>query len=422
MNHPANGRVTAGRMTLALALANLRYWLTVSRRVRRELQRWQRHAHAIPDRLLRAHALGKLADAGAHAQITATLATLAPLRRRARVVTAIVAFEVIYDYLDAVSEQPVPDPLRNGRQLYRALGLALGGEDPQTDPYRHHPQCDDGGYLDALVATCRAAFLTLPAAAAVAPVAWRTAACCGEAQTRSHAVAREGTGQLMRWAARVGSGSGLTASEVAAGFAASVLTVHALIAAAADVRTTLEEARRIAVAYLPVCALTTLLDSLLDRTQDAVSGDHSYLGYYVDDSVAAERLCVVAGRALAGAGALRHAAHHAMAVSGTAAYYLSTWRAGSAETPLAAQRVTHELRPVITPILLLFRTWRLQRQRSADRRSARVAAALYWKTAVCAGSAALNLPLMKPLAGHLSESSSLFLNLTDSRTDSEPNE
>ena len=370
MNHPANGRVTAGRLALALAIANLRYWLTVAPRVRRELRRWQRHADAIPDHTLRAHALGKLTDAGSHAQITATLATLAPLRRRAHVITAIVAFEVIYDYLDAVSEQPVPDPLRNGRQLYLALRFALADDDAQVNFYRHHPQRDDGGYLAALAATCRAAFLTLPAAAAVAPVALRIAACCGEAQTRSHAVAREGSGQLLRWAASQARASGLTDSEVAAAFAASVLTVHALIAAAAEARTTRADATGIASAYLPVCALTTLLDSLVNRDRDRASGSHSYLAYYPDDDIAAERLGALAEHALAGARSLRHASHHAMAVTGTAAYYLSTWEAGSAGTPPAARRLTAELRPLIAPILLLFRLWRRLRERSAATRSA----------------------------------------------------
>ena len=369
MDHPANGRVTAGRMALALALANLRYWLTVAPRVRRELQRWQRRAGAIPDRALRAHAMGKLADAGAHAQITATLATLAPPRHRARVVTAIVAFEVIYDYLDAVSEQPAAHPLRNGHQLYLALRYALADSSVPADFYRYNPQHDDGGYLLSLAQTCRKAFQALPAATVVAPVAWRTASRCGMAQTRSHAVAHEGPGQLLRWAARYTDGSRLGEVEVAAGYAASVLTVHALIAASADPRTTHGEALRIAAAYLPVCTLTTLLDSLVDRRLDASAGSHSFLAYYPTDAVAAERLCEVADDALAGAQSLRHAAHHAMAVSGMAAYYLSTWPAD--DRPPAALRLEERLQPLITPALLLFRTWRRMRERSAGGRSAR---------------------------------------------------
>jgi tetraprenyl-beta-curcumene synthase len=359
MERPANGRVTLGRGVLALGVANARYWLTVAPRVRGELRRWRVRADAIADPVLRAHALGKLADAGAHAQVIATLATLAPPRERERVVVATVAFEVLYDYLDAVSEQPVADPLGNGRQLYRAFDAALARDASASDCYRRHPQRDDGGYVEALAAACREALHALPGAAAVVPVARRTAARCGEAQTRSHAVAGEGEAQLERWARDLTAWSGLTWPEVAAGAAASVLGVHALIAAAADPLTTRAEALRIDAAYLPICALATLLDSLVDRARDAASGSHAYISYYADDAVAAERMRVLARRAIDGAATLRHASHHAMSVSGTVAYYLSAPEARRGAARAATRSLTQELRPLILPILLLFRCWRL---------------------------------------------------------------
>src|SRR5829696_5146585 len=118
---PVNVSVSLTQATLALGVANMRYWSMVARRVQRELRHWEHRAHEITDPVLREHALGKLTEERFNAEVAATLATLAPWRRRSRVVVATVAFQVMYDYLDAVSEQPVADPLRNGRRLYGAF-------------------------------------------------------------------------------------------------------------------------------------------------------------------------------------------------------------------------------------------------------------------------------------------------------------
>lgn len=347
-----------GSAALALAVANARYWLAVAPSVQRELRRWDERARAIPDPVLREHALAKLRDERFNAEVAATLATLAPRAARQRTIVAMVALQVIYDYLDAVSEQPVADPLGNGRCLYGAFATALGGTD-DGDRYRHSPQRDDGGYLDELAATCREAFATLPAAAAVGPTARRAAARCGEAQTRTHAIPQEGVAQLTAWATAEAEGTGLSWWEAAAGAAASVLTVHALIAAAADHRTTAAEAVRIEAAYLPISAITTLLDSLIDDERDRVEDGHSFLAYYPDSATAAARIGTVARDGAIAAWTLRCGPHHAMTVTGAAAYYLSAPGAASVDGRPVARRVVGELQPLIAPILLLFRVWRL---------------------------------------------------------------
>ena len=95
---------------------------------------------------------------------------------------------------------------------------------------------------------------------------------CVQAQTRLHAAATLGDGQLERWAREHAEGSGLQWREYAAGGASSVLAVHALIAAAADPATTKSDAERIDRAYLAIGAVITILDSLVDRAADAAAG------------------------------------------------------------------------------------------------------------------------------------------------------
>jgi tetraprenyl-beta-curcumene synthase len=356
-----NGHVSLRRATLALAVANARYWPTVAPQVARELDRWEVQARAITDPALRWQALAKLHEERFNVEVAATLSTLAPWHRRERTIAAIVAFQVIYDYLDALTEQPASDPLRNGRRLYAAFAAALGEERGERDYYRHHAQRDESGYLDALAATCRAAFLTLPAAEAVAPVARRAALRCGEAQTRTHAIPREGHEQLARWATDEALATGLSWWEVAAGAAASVLSVHALIAAAADPRTTPEEAARIDAAYLSISALTTLLDSVIDHERDRATGEHAFVGYYASGT-APERISAVARRGRRAAAALRHGAHHSMTVAGAAAFYLSDPGATTDFARPVRRHVVHELQPLIAPILGIFRLWRLAKR------------------------------------------------------------
>ncbi|MGN6188608.1 MAG: DUF2600 family protein, partial [Conexibacter sp.] len=325
----ARGRGTSAAAVAALVRANACFWPTVFPEVRRELGAWERRAWSIPEATLRGQALDKLAGERFNTEVAATLATLVPPVRRRDATEAIVALEVMYDYLDGVSEQPGADPLADGRALYGAFADAFAPSGPLADYYRHHPQRDDGGYLAALVSRCRHALWSLPAAPVVAPTARAVLARCGEAQTRTHAVARLGSEQLKGWARAQPEAAALRWSEVAAGAAASVLAGHALVALAADPATTAADAERVATAYFATCALTTLLDSLIDADADAASGGHPYLAYFASEAEATERLGVLALEAVAAVERLPRAAHHLMTIAGAVAYYLSAPAAGA---------------------------------------------------------------------------------------------
>lgn len=358
MHNRGGGLVSWGDTATALVVVHLRYWLTVAPRVRRELRRWRRRARAIEDPVLRAHATQKLCDERANTHGTATLCTLAPRRYRRSVVAAAVALQVMYDYLDAVTELPVPGHLRSSRQLFRAFAVALTPGAEPVDYYRFHPQWRDGGYLDALVGACRTSIEGLPGGAAVLPIARDVVERFSEAQSRSHVVPHEGVDQLERWAVRELAPSSLTWWEWAGGAAASIFAVHALLSAAADPRTTRRQALQIDEVYLLSSTLATMLDSLIDDERDATGGGHRYISYYATPKSAAGRLATVAREATAAARGLPNAAHHVMTVAGVTAFYLSAPAAGTAEARVVASPVTNELRPVIVPILATLRVWR----------------------------------------------------------------
>ena len=234
--------VTAcARDTATVGVSLARYWFGIVPLVRRELRHWERWAQAIPDARLREQAVATLRDERLDAEAAAVFATLVPRARWSVLVPLLVAFQVMYDYLDTVGEEPASDPLRDGLQLHAALAAALDPELPAVDYYAHHPYSDDGGYLDALVARCRRALPALPAGAIALPHARRAAARCGSGQSFTHAAMREGDAALALWASRQDRAEGYRWWETAAGAISSV-GVFALLAAATDPRTTSPDA------------------------------------------------------------------------------------------------------------------------------------------------------------------------------------
>jgi tetraprenyl-beta-curcumene synthase len=364
----------AARATLALALANLRYWTTVAPTVRRELARWEQEAQSIVDPELRTLALSKLHDEGFHAEAAAMLATLAPRAHRRCAAEAIIALELLFDYLDGLTERPSDDPLCEGQRMFSTLVDAVG----EPEATRANLADASHGYLESLSRAVSGAIARLPSVNAISHVAQRTAALAGEAQTRMHAVPSLGTAQLEQWARTEAEGTGFGWRELTAGAASSVLVLHALIAVAADPHTTAQQAAETADAYLSTCVLLTLLDGLVDHEQDtnaAVTGDprrieehrsgaSGYLSLYRDRDELADTMVATARRAVTQARALPGGARHLMILVGVVAYYGSEpGAAGELARPVVS-RLRSELAPMLSPTLAVIRTWRRTRGRA----------------------------------------------------------
>jgi tetraprenyl-beta-curcumene synthase len=369
-------RRLVARAGAALVLANARYWPAVAPVVRIQLSRWERSARAIHDPALQALALEKLREEHFNAEVAATLATLAPRAHRTHAVEAIVALEILYDYLDGLTESPSREALRDGHHLFRAFTDTVAPSvEPGRDYYRYHPQSEDGGYLQELVVTVRIALAQLPAAAAIIEVARASAARCAEAQVRAHAVTRLGGTQLERWATREAAGTPLEWREFLAGAASSVLAVHALIVAAADHRTTDAQAIEIDRAYLSIGVLITILDSLIDYQHDLSQDQPGYIQHYQDHDLLTRQLGNAAQRAATLARALHNGAHHVMTLVGVVAYYTSAPTATDGLARPLTAHIQRQLRPLITPTLAVMRAWRIAKQarrrwRGAARRRA----------------------------------------------------
>jgi tetraprenyl-beta-curcumene synthase len=363
----SSGGVRASGPLRALALANARYWPTVAPATSRELARWPGPAREIPDPALRQLALAKLAEERFNAEVAATLATLAPRAGRPETVRAIVALELLFDYLDGRTEPPCADPIGEGERLFAPFIAAV------TAPAAGHEQVAeidageapaDWGYLTALSKRTREGLFGLPAAGQVAATARACARRCAQAQTRIHAAATLGERQLQEWAVKHAEGSGLQWREYAAGCASSVLAIHALIAAAADPCTSEQDASRIDSAYLAICAAITILDSLVDRAEDRARGQPGFIGLYEEGELQ-EWLPVLVGEALARTREAPNADHHAMTLAGVAAYYTTHPGARDPAVRGIMLAVRRELSPTIWPTLAVMGGWRAAKRARA---------------------------------------------------------
>lgn len=275
------------------------YLTTVLPRVRREL-----------------HELGPLSpEKEMNAEAVAVFATLAPRSERATVVRASVALQAAIDLRDNLEEAD--------GESESAVGIRI----------------------DRLDERWRQALATLPAENAVRAHLGRAVERCAQGQLHTHIAAREGAAPLRSWALTLEAPPDYRWWETAAGASSSV-AAHALIAAAADPRTTAETGTLISEAYgLPVAALTVLLDDLVDRDADLAAGEHNYLRYYAGSDDAAERLALLAGR---GEDLLAHlpaCRRHRAILAGVAGFYLS---ATAADTPYA-QPIRSRLLEVLGP-------------------------------------------------------------------------
>jgi tetraprenyl-beta-curcumene synthase len=318
-----------------------------------ELGRWRRRAAAIPDPVLREHALDALSKHG-NIEGAALFAVLAPRRHRRDAVRALVSFQAAYNYLDTLAEQPSSNPVASSRRLHEALLVALDPSSSHLDYYAHHPQRDDGGFLVAIVDTCRAAFASLPSHAVVGPAVVEAAARIVVFQSLNLSHEQGGYSQLEQWArGQTPEGSGLHWFQ-AAGAAGSSLAVHALIAAAADPDLRPAQAESIQGAYFPwIGALHSLLDSLADVEEDADAGQRNLLGYHAFPAQAALAMKVLTRRACIDADGL--GATHWAILTAMAAYYLSS---PGAQAPLArpvADGVAQAIGPLVGPALALLR-------------------------------------------------------------------
>jgi tetraprenyl-beta-curcumene synthase len=286
-------------------------------------------------------------------------AVLASREHRRSVVRAAIAFQALYDLIDTLAERPVPDPVANRQRLHQALLAALDPARPLLDYLEHSGLGDDGGYLSAMIETCRRSLAELPGYGSVKEAALRATERMIVYQTLNHDPSDENHLLLSDWADRLTPPSmELRWWETAAG-AASSLGVFALIAAAAGAGLTTAEADALERAYFPwIGSLHVLLDSLIDRVSDLCTGDHSLVESYEGSEEMAERLGAIAAHAVRSAEDLPQGRHHTLILVAMASFYLARPAAQDPGGAPATAQVLSELGAPAVPAMAVLKTRR----------------------------------------------------------------
>ena len=325
----------------------------------REIDAWRLRAASIPDPRIREDALASLACKRTHLD-GAALFWILPRRRNVHLLRLLVAYEIALEFLDDMNERAAYAGQANGRQLHLALAEALDPEAPISDYYRLHPWRDDGGYLRALVEACREYCAYLPSYARVRAQAIREArraqvlALNHDPDPDCREIA------LREWTAREFPGGGEANWFEMSGAATASLTVHLLLAMAAEPAFRKSDLDSAHAVYFPWCSLaTTMLDSYVDQFDDAASGDHSYIAHYASREIAVQRLCAIVDRTAREARGLRNGHRHAVIVACMVAVYLSRESAHTSEMRASTRMLVAAGGSLTRLLLPILRAWRI---------------------------------------------------------------
>lgn len=342
------------RALVACATRELAWGL---RAAARELGRWRALAESIPDAPLREDALHSLTHKRGHAD-GAALVTSLPGRRSAALLRAAIAYEMILDYLDDVSER---HPTRaNGQQLHQALVDAVDPAAPIADYYRFHPWRDDGGYLVALVNACRDGCRALPSYERVHPIVRREARRALVLGLNHEPDSARRDAGLRAWAAQEFPEERELSWFELSGAASSSLLVHVLLALAAEPTLTDAQVAAAYGAHWPWIALTTtMLDSYVDQADDEAGANHSYVAHYPDAASAVERMRESLATSMQRALALPDGHHHAVVVGCMIALFLSKRSARTRELRPTTRTLVRSGGSLVRLLLPILRIWRL---------------------------------------------------------------
>ncbi len=341
----------------AFAVAASRYWLNVVPVARRELRCLRRRANEIPDLVLRHLALDMYESDWASLEGVAAFAAFTRPDQRATIAQLLVGLQSIYQYTDILMEQPSSNPSANARQLHTAILVALQPHHLHIDYYTHNAYGDDGGFLVELVDRCRAMLAGLPSYPVVDDAVLAQVKRIVFYQSCINLAGKQDYPALVRWA-ELEAPTNVEQRwwELAAASGSSLATL-ALLAAAADPSLTRQHAEAIEALYWPwMGALHTLLDSLIDRAEDAATGQHNLLDHYSSPEEMAERMEQLTIETVRRASVV--GVEHRLILAGVTSLYLSDPRAWLPYARGTTERVLAALGGLARPAMLILRARR----------------------------------------------------------------
>jgi tetraprenyl-beta-curcumene synthase len=243
---------------------------------------------------------------------------------RSGLLRLIVAFQTMSDYLDNLCDRTgvLDDSVL--RRLHASMLAALDSGVEASGFYEGYPWNDDGGYLRALVLTCRRETAALPHFPVVRDQAIDLIRLYIDLQVHKHTQGLERVRRLSSWhRAHLTSAPETYWWEFAAA-AGSTLGVFALFAMASQRHVKPQDICALLDAYFPyVTGLHILLDYFIDQEEDARWHDLNLVSYYPDPDQRKQRMQGILKAALEWTRGLPDAGFHQGVVLGLLAMYLT---------------------------------------------------------------------------------------------------
>jgi tetraprenyl-beta-curcumene synthase len=272
----------------------------------------------------------------------------------------LIAYELIWDFLDNLSERAAAAGETDGRNLHRAIAEAIDPTTPISDYYGQLPWRDDGGYLRALVEACRERCLLLPSYSAVRALVLQGAYLAQVLAINHHPDAVVRDAALQCWAVRHFAEAGDLPWWELTGAASAPLNIHVLLALAAEPDCSAEEVTAVHSAYFPwLSAATTMLDSFVDQADDVRDGNHSYVGHYPGGTCVVHSVQRLVRQSMFEMGSLKHGGKHAIIAAAMIAMYLSKTSSHEGDARLHAQRLVLAGGSLTRLLLPVLRLWRI---------------------------------------------------------------
>jgi len=247
--------------------------------VKEQLSYWTTYAESIPNQELRKQALASISTKTFHCEGGAIYSLLARDRRE-DVISFIVAYQTISDYLDNLCDRSTSLDPNDFRALHESMIDALT-PGASHSYYRNRPDREDGGYLSALVRTCQQVLETLPSLPVIQPYLHELAEYYCDLQVHKHVAKEERVGRLQEWfEIHKPQLPEMTWYEFSA-CSGSTLGIFCMVSYAAVNQQMEELAERIKNGYFPwVQGLHILLDYFIDQEEDKLGGDLNFCSFY----------------------------------------------------------------------------------------------------------------------------------------------
>jgi tetraprenyl-beta-curcumene synthase len=287
------------------------------------LLQWKARAQNIPDPELRRQALASMATKTFHCEGGSLYGLLAGAHYQ-EAISFIVAYQTISDYLDNLCDRSTSQDPEDFRALHEAMLHALTPEAPLGAYYRFRREQDDGGYLAALVQSCRAVLSRLANYQLGKPALRELAGIYIDLQVHKHVCRAERLPRLQAWF----DGYKKDLPEMAwyefAACAGSTLGIFCIVSQLFNPATSDRLAGEIKKAYFPwVQGLHILLDYLIDQEEDRNSADLNFCSYYENSKQLSCRISHFYRQAQASVANLPDTGFHRLIISGLLSIYLA---------------------------------------------------------------------------------------------------